>query len=208
METTFIYELIGYIASALVAVSLMMSKVVKLRIVNLIGSATFTLYGILIGSIPVAGMNAFIVFVNIYYLWKIYTASEYFELLDLPPDSKYLHAFIDYYREQIRDFQPKFSEKTGEDDLNLFVLRDMVPAGLLTGKRSGDGRLDVTIDFVLPEYRDFKVGRFLFDEKTDFFKKNGITQIVAAPGNSEHNEYLEEMGFVQDENRYRLLIRG
>ena len=42
METYVIYEIIGYVASVLVAVSLMMSKIVQLRIVNLIGAATFS----------------------------------------------------------------------------------------------------------------------------------------------------------------------
>ena len=81
METTVIYEIIGYVASLLVAISLMMSNIIQLRIVNMIGAATFSVYGILIGSIPVAGMNGFIVFINIYYLTKIYSAVEYFRFL-------------------------------------------------------------------------------------------------------------------------------
>lgn len=203
METTFIYELIGYAASVLVAISLMMSKIVKLRIMNLIGSVTFSLYGVLIGSIPVAGMNGFIVLINIYYLTKIYTADEYFKLLKVTPGSEYLQAFIDFYEKQMKTFQPDFSPEA-TNQLNVFVLRDMVPAGLLMGNLNTEGVLSVNLDFVLPQYRDFKIGSFLFDEKVDFFRSEGVEKIVANPGNDQHNKYLEEMGFHQKDGIYRL----
>lgn len=203
METTVIYELIGYAASLLVAISLMMSKIVKLRIVNLIGSATFSLYGILIGSIPVAGMNGFIVLINIYYLIKIYTADEYFKLLKVAPGSDYLDAFIDFHKKQIKTFQPDFSLEAPHQ-FNVFVLRDMVPAGLLMGNLNKEGVLSVNLDFVLPQYRDFKIGSFLFDEKVDFFKSHGVEKLEASPGIDQHNVYLEEMGFYQKDGVYLL----
>jgi hypothetical protein len=63
-----IYEIIGYTASALVAISLMMSSIVKLRVINMIGAALFTLYGLLIGAYPVAVLNFTIVLIDLYYL--------------------------------------------------------------------------------------------------------------------------------------------
>jgi|ERR1051325_4597590 hypothetical protein len=53
-----IYELIGYVASVLVAISLTMTSILRLRIINLTGSACFTLYGLLIGAYPVAIVNS------------------------------------------------------------------------------------------------------------------------------------------------------
>lgn len=195
METTLIYEIIGYVASLLVAVSLMMSNIIQLRIVNLIGSATFSLYGILIGSIPVAAMNGFIVLINIYYLTQIYSAVEYFKILKVTSDSEYLKTFLNFYKDQISVFQPDFNSGSREDGLNIFVLRDMIPAGLLVGTINQNGVLKVELDFVVPQYRDFRVGTFLFEENRSFFKERGIQEIVASPGNKRHNEYLEEMNF-------------
>lgn len=209
METTFVYELIGYIASLLVAISLMMSNIIQLRIVNLIGAAIFSVYGILIGSIPVAVMNGFIVVINIYYLTQIYSAVEYFQLLKVSSGSEYLETFLKFYRDQINIFQPGFYSNSRDEDLNIFVLRDMVPAGLLVGKKMEGGTLKVELDFVVPQYRDFKIGIFLFEENKPFFKERGIHQIVATPGSQKHNEYLEEMGFSfedRKEDLYRLKI--
>ncbi|WP_340106899.1 hypothetical protein [Rhodohalobacter sp. 8-1] len=209
METTLIYELIGYAASLLVAVSLMMSNIIKLRIVNLVGSATFSLYGILIGSIPVAAMNGFIVLVNIYYLTQIYSAVEYFKILKVSSGSEYLKAFLNFYKDQIDTFQPDFNFSRLDNDLIVFVLRDMIPAGLLVGNVTKEGTLVVDLDFVVPQFRDFKIGRFLFDENRSFFSERGIHEIVATPGSQKHNDYLQEMGFrlgEGDEERYRLKL--
>jgi hypothetical protein len=75
MDFLSVYEIIGYIASILVAVSLMMSSILKLRVINLIGAACFTVYGLLIDAYPVAVVNFIIVLIDLYYLygypWRI-----------------------------------------------------------------------------------------------------------------------------------------
>ena len=61
-------ELIGYLGSILVAISLMMKSLLRLRIINLIGALFFTVYGVLLGAYPVAFVNGIIVFIDLYYL--------------------------------------------------------------------------------------------------------------------------------------------
>ena len=61
-------EIIGYAASILVAISLTMSQILKLRIYNLIGALAFCIYGFLIPAYPIFFVNGFIVCINIYYL--------------------------------------------------------------------------------------------------------------------------------------------
>ncbi|MBQ5897462.1 MAG: hypothetical protein IIW81_03245 [Oscillospiraceae bacterium] len=46
----FIIELIGYLGSILVLVSMLMSSVVKLRIINTVGSIIFTFYAYVHGT--------------------------------------------------------------------------------------------------------------------------------------------------------------
>jgi hypothetical protein len=64
-----IIEWLGYTASLLIAISLMMSSLVKLRLINTLGAICFTVYGFMIGAMPVALINLFIIFVNSYYLY-------------------------------------------------------------------------------------------------------------------------------------------
>ncbi len=63
-------EILGYVAMILVAGSFLLKDVIKLRLVNALGAVCFVIYGILIGSFPVTGLNIFVVCVNGYYIWK------------------------------------------------------------------------------------------------------------------------------------------
>lgn len=71
MDTTNIFELIGYSASILVATSLTMRSLLKLRLINLVGSLLFIIYGLLIGSWPVVILNGFTMLTNLYYLQQM-----------------------------------------------------------------------------------------------------------------------------------------
>jgi uncharacterized protein with PQ loop repeat len=65
-------EWIGYLASILITISMFMKDIFKLRFINLIGCILFTIYGLIIGAYPVAVANGIIVFVNLYYLYKLF----------------------------------------------------------------------------------------------------------------------------------------
>ncbi|HEX2208709.1 MAG TPA: hypothetical protein VHG93_13565 [Longimicrobium sp.] len=209
MDGQLVYEVIGYAASALVAVSLMMSSILRLRLINLAGSAAFALYGVLIHAYPVAAMNGFIVLINLFYLYRMLRTREYFRLLSVEPDSQYLRQFLSFYEREIRRILPDFHYTPAADHLAVFVLRDMVPAGLFIGRQERGGTLCVTLDFVIPQYRDFKIGRYLFQEERGFFRSRGFQEIESEPGNRKHAAYLRRMGFAPGAaagDRYRLSV--
>lgn len=62
-------EWIGYLASILIVISLMMTNI--LRIINTIGCVTFVVYGLLVGAYPVALSNFAIILINMYNLYKL-----------------------------------------------------------------------------------------------------------------------------------------
>ena len=64
MTKEMIIEAVGYLGSFLVLVSFLMTSVVKLRIVNTIGSLIFMIYALIIKSYPTAVMNACLVLIN------------------------------------------------------------------------------------------------------------------------------------------------
>lgn len=74
MEALNMTEIVGYFASVMVAISLMMKDIIWLRWLNFIGCSLFVAYGVAITAWPVAGMNAFVACINIYHLIKIYRA--------------------------------------------------------------------------------------------------------------------------------------
>ncbi|MBB1269987.1 YgjV family protein [Shewanella sp. SR44-3] len=72
MENVNWIEILGYVASVMVAISLMMKDIILLRWINFVGCGLFAAYGYAIDAWPVAGMNAFVAGINIYHLVKIY----------------------------------------------------------------------------------------------------------------------------------------
>jgi hypothetical protein len=191
------YELIGYIASVLVAVSLMMSSILRLRVINLIGAAFFTVYGFLIASVPVAAVNLFIVGINIFYLSRIFGTREYFRILQVGADSVYLRHFIELNVADIERYQPEFRPRYQPGDLIFFILRDVVPAGLVIGEPRADGTLVVHLDYVLPGYRDFRVGQFVYVRHAAFLRQHGVRRIEAHATTRMHVRYLRRMGFTR-----------
>ncbi len=190
-----LFELVGYAGSLLVAVSLMMKSIVRLRVINLLGALIFVSYGLLIRAYPVALMNTMIVGIDLYYLLQAWRQKDFFSLLKISPEDEYLRRFLEFYQPEIRRFLPEFRAPREENLLALFVLRNMVPAGLFLVRQEGESG-QILLDFVIPGYRDFEIGRFLFRQNAWFFRKQGIQHMCSAPGSAEHSAYLRRMGFM------------
>lgn len=190
-------EWFGYAASVIVAVSLMMSSIVKLRWYNLVGAASFSLYGFLIHAYPVGVLNAFIAGVDIYYLVRMYSARERFQIISVPPGSDYIRCFFDEYRSEIAAIFPHFDFRLDPERVNFYVLRNLVPACVFIGTPRPEGVLEVDLDFVVPAYRDFKPGVFLFVESSSVFRDLGFRRLLARSHDRAHDAYLKKMGFRQ-----------
>lgn len=190
-----ILEWVGYIASLIVLVSLLMSSIKRLRWINLIGAAAFAVYGFLIDAPPVGFMNAGIVIINIYYLVQIYNKKDYFKLLKMNQSTEYFKYFMSFHKNNMSAFM-KVAENLDDPKYNkLFILRDMVPAGVVVSRVVDEHTLEIIIDYVVPAYRDFKVGKFLYDNQKDFFISQGYTKLISNPINEKHQAYFTKMGF-------------
>ena len=195
MDSRFWFEVVGYAASGLIAIALMMSSILRLRIINMIGASLFAVYGLLIQAYPVAVLNGLIVGINIYHLRRILTAKEFYQLLPVRPESDFLKHFLKVYRADIQRIIPEFEYRPTEQQLTLFILRDCTPVGVFIAEQQTSETLRVVLDFVIPHYRNLHVGRFLFVEQVEFFRKLGVKEIVIQPRTKEFGAYLVEVGF-------------
>lgn len=64
-------EWVGYAASLFIVLSLTMTSIVKLRIINSIGCLFFIIYGLNVNAYPVVISNALIIMINIYNLYML-----------------------------------------------------------------------------------------------------------------------------------------
>ncbi|TNF09037.1 MAG: hypothetical protein EP317_01735 [Bacillota bacterium] len=190
-------EWLGYLASLIVLISLLMSSVKKLRWINLIGSLTFAVYGFLIDALPVAIMNTGIIGINIYYLIQMYRKNDYFTLTALDKEKNYFEYFMSFYKEDIKTFITEEHDLKDESLVKLFILRNTVPAGIFVAKKTKEDQMDVYIDYVTPQYRDFQIGEYLFNTQKKYFIEQGINSLISHPGTEKHEKYLQKMGFIK-----------
>ena len=195
MNTQILLEGLGYLASVLIAISLMMRSIVRLRWINLVGAACFTGYGILISAYPVAALNFVIVIINVYFLWKMSRTKEAFAVVEMPAASPYLAEFLRFHASDIKRFQPEFRFDPTAGQHVLMALRDLVPAGAIIITPLGNRTALVSLDFVTAAYRDFRIGSYIFRTRRDLFHTLGIETLVTVATNEAHADYLRRIGF-------------
>lgn len=193
-------EWIGYAGSVIVAVSLTMSSIKKLRWYNLVGAAVFSFYGFTIGALPVGILNLFIVLVDIYYLFKMYSQKDAFKSIIVDPADPYLDYFLDFYQKEIKEFFPVFDksilkdEESGRTPFVMLLLRNAVAAGVFIGVKNNH-ILYLHLDFVTAQYRDLKPGDFIYQTNIGLIKEQGVKQLICTTENDYHKKYLQKMGF-------------
>lgn len=188
-------EWLGYLASLVVLVSLTMSSILKLRWINLLGCLLFAYFGYRVSSPPVLFANLGIAAINVYFLYKIYSTKEEFKIINASTDSEYYRHFLDVNSKEISKQIPmKDLEK---EHTALYMLRDNDIAGVLVGEQDGEGALDIKLDYVIPRYRDYKLGNYFFSDHPEFFRERGISTLRTSADDDAHRLYLQKVGFVQ-----------
>ena len=190
MDTTTIYEIIGYVGSALVLVSFLMASVVKLRVVNSVGSLIFATYALLIKSYPTMIMNICLVLINLYYLWKLRNKEPNYRLVPVRSEGSYVDAFLTAHREDIVRCFP--GRNWNQEELNraFLVCQGDTTAGLLLG-REENGVLDVALDYSTPAYRDSSEGRYLVEHLAG----EGLRLLHYERAEEGHLPYLKRLGY-------------
>lgn len=196
-----IVSIIGYLASALLALSLLVNNDLKFRWLNTFGCFAFIVYGMLIGAFPIIITNTILLIINTVYLVKIYNTKEDFDLLEFDADNEIIKKFLAYYSNDIQSYFPGFH--LNKSDIRFVVLRDMVIANIFAALVTEDGKGIVQINYTVPNYRDYKVGRFIFEREKKYLISKGINMLVYnLVHNKNHEEFLKVMGFKKMESGY------
>ncbi|MBR5356402.1 MAG: hypothetical protein IK121_05735 [Lachnospiraceae bacterium] len=195
-ESRIVYEVIGYVGTALVVLSFFMSSVYKLRVINTIGSLVSIVYGLLVNVYPTVLLNVCLALINIVFLWKhlskknqkIYNAKE------VNANDPLVSFFLTEHKGEIEKFFPNFKNDGSEFDLARIIFCEDTFAGLLLGKKKNEDELEIKLDYATPAFRDFSVGKYLYEE----LKKNGIKKckfMADVPGSLV---YLKKIGFIEN----------
>lgn len=125
----------------------------------------------------------------------MYNTKDYFKTLAIDKKSEYLKYFLKFYEADINKYFPTANIDVDNSDVNFYILRNVVPAGFFVGNKVKDGVLRIDFDYVVPTYRDFKMGHYIFEDKKNIFLDKGFTSLITYTDNEKHEKYLKRMGF-------------
>lgn len=107
-----VLEIIGWVGSALVVVSLMQARVLRFRVMNLAGSVIAAGYNAIVGIWPFAVMNAIIAVIDVYWLARLlrerHDAGAY-DVVQVDAADQYLRHVVGVHAADIARYFPSFA---------------------------------------------------------------------------------------------------
>jgi hypothetical protein len=204
-------DALGWAGSALLVYSLLQSRVLRFRALNLVASLTLVLFNGLLGIWPMAAMNVVLAGINSWFIRKLVAERHddaAYQVLEVGLDDAYLRHVLAVHGEDIRKFFPEF---VGLDDLDgaegvarpsaFLVEHGDETVGVVVARPVEEGVAQVELDYVTPRFRDFTPGEFVY-RRSGLFRDRGYHQVRTPPGMVA--PYYDRLGFRRETDHYVL----
>ncbi len=204
MTPEILIELFGYLGSTLVVVSMLMASLVKLRVINTIGSVISAIYALIIGSFPLALMNVCLIVINLYGLFRLLKTPQQYDIVPCGVEDCFVRYFLEKHQADISGFFPDIQKDALAADAAYLVCCNGDPAGLVLGRDLGDGQMDLILDYSVPAYRDCSVGQFLYAN----LKAHDVRILrFSRKATQAHVDYMKKMGFGENQGEFTLELK-
>jgi hypothetical protein len=200
-------DALGWAGSALLVYSVLQSRMLRLRVLNLAASLALVAFNAIIGVWPMVAMNAALCLINAWFavsLVRQRRRGSAFEWVGAGPDDPFVGRFLAHHGGDVAEFFPvardlpaALGAVSAPDTLCALVLHGDVTVGLVVAT-SADGAPGGTwrllVDYVIPGYRDYTAGSFLYSPAGPFAAR-GAGRVVAGPELASVHTYLGHAGF-------------
>lgn len=197
-------DLFGWAGSALLIVSLLQTRVLRFRVLNLAASLSLVLFNALVGVWPMVGMNIATSLINLWFILALLRDrhdESAFDVLQVLPEEAYLQHFLGLHAADIGRFHPTYAG-VEPDDLAFQILRGDETVGVVLIRRDGD-EARVQLDYVTPRYRDFSPGEFVW-RRAPRLRERGFRRVVTPPGMVGAYYERLDLGFRREGSSYVL----
>lgn len=199
-------DALGWGGSALLVFSLLQSRVLRFRVLNLVACVILIVFNALIEVWPMVGMNAVLTAINLYFIVRLLRERHdeaVFGVIEVAPGDAYLRHVLATHATDIARFQPDLAWDPAAPACHAFVVvRDDETVGVvLLEVRGTDAQ--VLLDYVTPRYRDFSPGEFVW-RRSDALRSLGVSRVVTPPGMV--GAYYDRLGFRPDGRSYVLEV--
>lgn len=190
-------EVFGWIGSGVLVWSLLQTRILRLRILNLTGCIISVIYALLAGIWPILGLNAVLALINIFHLRKLTSqaANEAaYSVVALQPSDAYFQFLLTKHAADIAATHPGFAGVPQDAEVYL-ILRVDETVGMVVLSQPSPGSAQILLDYVTPRFRDFSPGRYLFQD-SGLLRERGLTRITTQPHlDAPTQKYYAAVGF-------------
>jgi hypothetical protein len=174
-------DLVGWCGSALLVLSLLQTRVLRFRILNLVASVVLTGFNVSLQIWPLVAMNLVISVINVWHIRKLVGARHdeaAFDVVEVGPNDEYLRHVLRIHEADILAFQPDLVwDGAAPGRLAFLVLHGDETVGVVLVRDDGDGVAQVLLDYVTLRYRDFSPGEFVW-RRSARLRERGFHRVV------------------------------
>lgn len=181
-------EIIGWAGSAVLVWSLVQSRILRLRALNLIGCVVLLGYNAAIGVWPMVGLNAALTVINVYHLRKLLSTrhdAQAYEVVEVGVGDRMLAHLLRVHGDDIARYNPGVDLAAATEPapgrFACVVLRGDEVVGVVLVRDAGDGVAQVELDYVTRRFRDFSPGEFVY-RRSRLFTDRGFRRVVSPRG--------------------------
>lgn len=191
------FDCIGYIGCILIILSFLTASDLKMRMLNVIGSLAFIIYGLALQVYPFALTGAFMIAVHLYRLLRTMNEEDLFTLIPVTGDEPFFQYFLSYHEADITRFFPDFNPQMSHD-MSFVICLNAIPVGIFLANQVSEYELEIVLDYAAPRYRDYSLGRFLYRQLTHI----GFHKAIFHGEYQKHIKYLKQMEFTKEGTDY------
>jgi hypothetical protein len=201
-----VLDIIGWAGSALLVWSLLQTRLLRLRALNLLGCLVLIGFNAAVGVWPMVGLNIVLAVINVWYLVRMLATrhdEKAYEVVEVHTGDALLGHILRTHHDDIARFNPGFTaaDLDRRDAAAFLVLNGDEVVGVVVFHAEGGGVAQVELDYVTERYRDFTPGEFVF-RRSRYFVDRGCHTVVTPP--RMRAPYYSRLGFQRDGDSYVL----
>ncbi len=177
-------DVVGWGGSALLVFSLLQTRVLRFRALNLVACVILVVFNALIEVWPMVGMNVVLSAINVWFLVRLLRDRHdgaAFSVVEVGRDDAFLRHLLDVHAADIARFQPGVTaDSAASADHAFVVLRADEAVGVVLLDADGDVAR-VRLDYVTPRFRDFTPGEFVW-RQSGLLARLGFHRVSTPPG--------------------------
>ena len=194
---------LGWFGSALLIWSVLQTRLLRLRLLNLAASAVLTAFNAFLSIWSMVAMNLALVLINLWQLRSLLAQQRdesAFEILPVQPDDRYLQHVLSTHSSDIQRFQPDLDPADTANRLAFLLQLGDETVGVVLVRPMGT-TAHVELDWVNPRYRDFAPGRFVW-RQSKMLLEHGFTKVSTSPAMVA--PYYDRIGFTRVGDHFEL----